>query len=336
MSNNPSTNIRWDFLTNYINNGKCMFIVSHAFHMNSIFQHQESVIRSWAESVGYPMADTSSVARVAQYLSVTGGGDSLAKTIYLQFLKESLLKKARSEQSEGTNPFLENLASDLRHLTVTEVATRLGYFDFEKEPDNPLFLLAQMPLRVYLTTSFYTFLEDALKAAGKTPHSDYYRWSETLEEDDFEDSHLPLDYVPSEKEPLVYHLNGIDSNADSLVLTEENYFEFFERISQDLKESAGIPDAVRLALARSSLVLFDYNLNSWAFRVLFRGPIKAIFNKKRPLSLCIQLKPRPEEGITDTEKIREYLDTYFRDYQFSIYWGDVRNFTQELWHHWKA
>jgi hypothetical protein len=142
---------------------------------------------------------------------------------------------------------------------------------------------------------------------------------------------LPPDFQPTVEEPLVYHLLGLDDDPATLVLTEENYFEFFGKAARDLQIQGGIPDVVRNALATSALLLLGYDLQEWAFRVLYRGPIKAVFNQRRPHSLAIQLEPSADTGIQNTKSVRSYLDEYFRGYKFSIYWGDPADFASDLW-----
>ncbi len=98
--------------------------------------------------------------------------------------------------------------------------------------------------------------------------------------------------------------------------------DFLVAISQNLgRESDPIPRRVRQAMADSSLLLLGYNLRSWDFKVLFWGLIKP-----RPLaqtSVSIQLVPEEVE--------REYLQKYLSEYEFKVYWGDIEQYTQELY-----
>jgi len=132
---------------------------------------------------------------------------------------------------------------------------------------------------------------------------------------------LDSDYQPSKDEPLVYHLHGSDDYPGSLVLTEDDYMEFLVAISQNVGRGADpIPRRIRQAMADSSLVLLGYGLQNWDFRVLFWGLIKP-----RPLqhtSVSIQLVP------SDIEK--NYLQKYLSEFEFMVYWGNIRQYTQEL------
>lgn len=90
-------------------------------------------------------------------------------------------------------------------------------------------MLADLPFKIYLTTSPYTFIEEALRRAGKQPRTEICRWRREL---DSIDSVIDDTYKPSTHEPLIYHLHGLDRYADSLVLTEDDYLEFLVNVVQ--------------------------------------------------------------------------------------------------------
>ena len=179
-------------------------------------------------------------------------------------------------------------------------------------------VLAEFPLPIYLTTSYHDFIEVALRRAGKKPRTEICRWHKGL---DGIPSVLDGTYEPSKDEPLVYHLHGFDAYPGSMVLTEDDHLDYLVAISQNVGRGTDpIPRRIRQALADSSLLLLGYGLRSWDFRVIFWGLIKP-----RPLqqtSVYIQLVP------SDTE--REYLQKYLGEFDFRVYWGDIRRYTQEL------
>ena len=323
----------WDFLVELINIEKCTPLLSNMMVMDYIFGDW-NYVRAWAKEVNYPLTDDRNPAHVAHFLSITSGDELVAKSDYLRFLKESLFKQKSAGEAIDSNPFLEMLHEELPRLTFTQAAMRLGAGDPQQQND-PFTALARLPFPVYLTTSYHTFMEEALTAAGKTPHTVTYNWTDEFDSGSVSTQATQLDFQPTKDDPLVYHFHGLDSDASSLVLTEENYFEFFERMSRDLERSTGLPDVVRHALATSSILLLGFDIQSWPFRVVFRGPIKAIFNRRRPLSICLQLLPNPDAGIVDSAQFRKYLLAYLSGYKFSVHWGDVTSFMQELWSHWE-
>jgi hypothetical protein len=329
----------WASLVKSIRNGKAIPLIGDQVSMTHMFGAFD-LGNAWAKATGYPLDDPSP-ERIAQYLSILSGHDFEAKDQYLKFLKEQLFAQAVAEQPEGAvHPYLEDLKGKLPHLTVSQAAEQLSFADFKNSPDNPLSILAKLPFPIYLTTSYHTLLEDALRAAGKTPRQGIYSWSDDIEGYTPE---LPVDPTMSRDQslahrvqnPLVFYLHGIDSDSASLVLAEDNYFEFFEHISHDLERTLGLPPQVQTAMALSSVIMIGYDVQSWAFRVVFRGPVRTILNRKQPPGVSVQLKPEPVAGVADVEAVKRYFSKYFARNHFNIYWGDVPEFTQELWTQWE-
>ena len=76
-----------------------------------------------------------------------------------------------------------------------------------------------------------------------------------------------------------------------------------------------------------------YELHAWDLRVLLHGLIR---NKPlRPRSVAIQLMPGPEEGIKNSDAFREYLQEYFGQVHFDVYWGDPQTFIETLHKEWE-
>ena len=278
------------------------------------------------------MMDRDNLARVAQFSSTTSRDALVAKEEFLDFLKQRLLNQARDEQTSDQSAFLDTLADELFDLTFSEVANRLGHPHYEDELENPLRILAELPLPIYLTTNYATYLENALKAANKEPRTEICYWYEDLEDDVCSVFEQDPDYQPSVEEPLVFHLHGLDACPSSLVLTEDDYLDFLVKVSLDPE---AVPKRVAQALADSSLLLLGYQLYDWDFRVIFRGLIATKRASRRLLSMSIQLTP-DQVGIRDFEEAQNYLEQYFDQANFDIYWGDTQSFTRELWEHWEG
>ncbi len=320
----------WRAIVKQIRRGKCTPLISDRAIRDNLFKGHD-VVQAWARDIEYPLKDTYNLTRVAQYWTIKRGDSSLAKDEYLDFLKLSLLRIAKSEQG-GSNDFLDALEEEIEREDVTtfEVASRLNLFDFANEPGNPLRILAELPVPIYITTSYHDFMEEALRAAGKQPCSEICYWRDELEFDVpsvFEEN---PDYKPTEKTPLVYHLHGREAHPSSMVLSEDDYLDFLVIVSQDEDR---ITPRVNQALADSLLILLGYELKGWDFRVLLRGLIKAKPVVRRPKSLSIQLLPEADR-VERTESIQAYLQEYFKENKFDIYWGDFENFTRDLKEQW--
>jgi len=262
-----------------------------------------------------------------------------AKDEYLDFLKKSLLELARRKNQQAgadqqaSAEFLDALEKEVENgdLATFEVAKRLNLFNFEQEPDDPLRILAGLPIPVYLTTSYHDFMEAALVASGRKPRSEICYWREDLEFDIPSVLDDDSDYSPSEEEPLVFHLLGREVLPASMVLSEDDFFDFLVRVSQD---SELLPPRINQALADSVLLLLGFRPEGWDFRVLLRGIIKTKPVGRRPKSISIQLPPSVEDDKKRLPNLRSYLEEFFKGNKFDIYWGDVASFAKELRDHW--
>src|SRR5205823_2668218 len=111
------------------------------------------------------------------------------------------------------------------------------------DPAEPHRVLAGLPCPIYVTTNPDNLLTNALTDAGRQPKVELCRWNDYVEA-------LPSiyddepDYRPDAQRPLVYHLFGRNQEPDSLVLTEDNYFDYLIGVTsnKDL-----IPGVVRSA-----------------------------------------------------------------------------------------
>jgi hypothetical protein len=322
----------WRTIIRRIKTGKCTPIISSQVSGHH-FTEQDHIIEEWANHLRYPIHNEySDLPRVAQYATVTGRDILAAKEGYLDFLKERLLKKARGQPGPEPNDFLDTLEDELIDLAFSTVAARLGYPAYENELDNPLRILAELPIPLYITSDYCTFIEEALKTAGKAPRTEICYWHEDLLDDVPSVFEEDPDYVPSETEPLVYHFHGLDTCPSSLVVSEDDYLDFLVNISQD---SEAIPRRVAQALTDSSLLLLGYQLRGWDFRVIFRGLITSKRASRRLLSVSIQLSPEAED-VKDAAAASAYFKQYFGNLNFDIYWGDTQSFLKELWAQWQS
>jgi hypothetical protein len=322
----------WKTIIRRIKGGKFAPIISYQVTSHH-FRDSLAVVRAWADEVGYPLADRDNLARVAQYASLIGRDALAAKEDYLDFLKRRLLERAKAElEPDETQFFLKTLEDELLDLSFSEVAARLGYPAYDNDLDNPLRILAELPLPIYLTTNFATFMEDALKAAGKEPVTEVCYWNEDFADDVPSVFEQDPDYEPGIEEPLVYHVHGLDAHPSSVVLAEDDYLDFLVTVSQD---ADAIPTRVSQALTDSSLLLLGYQLQGWDFKSIFRSLITTKRSSRRLLSLSIQLMP-DRELVEDHESAQEYLERYFDKANFEIYWGDAQQFMKELWEKWEG
>jgi hypothetical protein len=231
---------------------------------------------------------------------------------------------------ENAHDLVAELRTQLNERTFTDLASDLGYPYYAQASDDPVRLLARLNLPIYVTTSYYDFMERALRAEGREPHTEICFWHPDMAPD-----RPKSDFIPSPEKPVVYHLHGYEEEPITLVLSEDDYLDFLMGIAQDTDVvSRVIPLYLRTALAQSTLLLLGYRIQDWDFRTLFRGLITAKTSPLRDFSLALQLKLSEQEGVTDPDEAQKYLEEYFRSTKFNVIWNDADSFVHELWQRW--
>jgi len=336
----------WPDTKNLLVSGNVTPFVSN-FASHRIFDAAE-VALGWAEAVGCPLPKEHglTVARVAQVYSVHESSRE-AKRHYLDSLKGYLLGDA--QHNPAIDPGLvARMGRDYQRRTFSELAFRLGYPRYGDELQNPLRLLAELPLHTYITTSYHDFLEVALSSSSRRakPVSEIYAWRDGLE-------HVPSvfdaepGYTPTADRPLVYHLYGMDTYPESLVLTEDDHLEFLVNVAYSAAEvhlstrpeggpqgrlqerQRHLPSCVTNALSRP-LLMIGYQVFSWEFRTLFKGLIQPKTKSRLIEGVCMQL----EQGGDQKDRIEQYLVEFFRQSKFTVYWGTPEQCASALWKIW--
>ena len=139
-------------------------------------------------------------------------------------------------------------------------------------------------------------------------------------------------YVPNPEAPLVYHLFGTDEEINSLVLTEDDYLDFLVKISAEMDR---IPNYIRGAMANSALMFVGYSLYDWEFRVILRGLVTTMSQRRRFKHVAVQME-FDEAGNADQTAVQSFLQQYFQDAEINVFWGSAQQFIAELREEWKA
>lgn len=327
----PQTLTKKDAVINRIQDGKVVPILGNALTNELAFGSHGALIRGWARYAQYPMIDQNhDLARMAQYASVSqasdGSGDEMViKERYIDFLKAALQLRAKRDQRVSADQRAE-IADEERTLTVSQMAHRLRYPHPDSPQENPLLVLAALPLPIYITTCYHDFLEVALREkARKDPQTEVYRWHPSLDNipSIFE---LNQDYEPTPERPLVFHLHGFDKYPASLVLTEDDYLDFLTNI---FRHGRTLPTRVRRALTDSSLVMIGYHPTDWDFRTVFRGIIKPRPPSAMKDSVAIQV------DVAD-QYLQDYLEKYMRQVRFEIEWSNPAPFILDIYQKWQT
>jgi hypothetical protein len=228
-------------------------------------------------------------------------------------------------------------------LTIAGLARELGYPRYNEPRENPLRLLAELPLPIYLTSSPSEFLEHEIERTGhKKPESMLFFWHAGLQRIGSVYDREP-DYQPSVERPLVYHLFGMDKYPESMVLTEDDHLEYLFRLAslryevQHSTKEDVIPADIYMALTGTALLLLGYRVHDWDFRVLFKGLVQATNDsrsKRQPKSVAMQIEL--EEGRDRRDEVQAYLSEFFDEWDFKIFWGDMRSCAEQVYTRWKG
>lgn len=311
-----SSDATWRLLLSRIAEGRCTPIIGPGIDFR-IARFRQRLAMEWADRYQYPleMRDHVNLPQVAQYISATWG-DAQMEQDFNTYVHVYALKR-----------YGHLLGAKEQEYPVEQMLSEIAGKVLLKEPDDPHVVLAGLPFSTYITANFSTFIADALKRSGRQVQEEVF----SLE------SPAPENRPPSSEYPLVYHLFGRLDETESLVLTEDDYFDF---LIDFWRERERIPSAVRRALANSSLLFLGFNLQDWDFRVLFRSLLKEQSSQRRRKQLHVAVQVDPDDDrITDPDRAREYLERYFEGFaesDVSIYWGSPEDFLGELQRRWKA
>jgi hypothetical protein len=305
---------KWPALLRHVDQGRCTPILGSGL-TDSLLGSNRDIARSWAETYHFPMASHAceDLPQVSQYLAVNQD-PMFPRSELAEYLRHSI----RDRYADVLPAGMQSL-SDL----ISAVGTRRRQEDLA-EPHR---VLAQLPLSIYITAEPHSLLVEALRDAGKDPQVELCRWNQDVEwlPSVYDDEPT---YRPGVDRPLVYHLFGHLREPDSIVLTEDDYFDYLIGVTgnKDL-----IPGVVRRALADTALLFLGFRMDAWDFRVLFRRIMSQEGRGRRRRYAHVAVQIDPEEGrILEPERARHYLESYFQDADISIYWGSVEHFVREL------
>jgi hypothetical protein len=275
----------------------------------------------WAQKNQFPLAPHAreDLPQVAQYLSVRFE----AETLRLMFDDE--LTKAL-ERNLGSR-----FARASEAVPVADLLAEAGAHRRKVNLADPHRVLAELPIPIYLTTNPDRLLIDALREVKKSPEVDVCPWTEWADRSKFISKFIfarEPDFTPTVDRPLVYYLFGRLEDPESLILTEDDYFDYLIRLTRN---NNWIPEVVRSALVNTALFFLGFRLDDWDFRVLFRSLMGQEGRERRKKFKHVAVQIDPEEGRNlDTAGARRFLQRYFDALKIIIYWGHVDDFALEL------
>jgi hypothetical protein len=300
---------RWIGLLKLINQKLCTpFIGSGA--ANQWLPTGTELAENWADEFKYPMKDKDDLSKLAQFLVIMNEGDDLFPKILL--------------------------SDKLKNLIVPN-------FDLPQNENSPYAILAELPFPIYITTNYDNIMEKALRDKRRKPVSEFCRWNNYAELRGIPSifSDKAESYIPSEEQPLVYHLHGHMDYPQSMILTESDYIDFILSMGNDFalldmkKKSKMFPSEIMKALATTSLLFIGYSLRDVNFRIMFRNIVNHVGERSTYRNVAVLKGPPsdlPENLQTET---RDYLDKYVNKmFKTNVYWGDNHEFFMDLRSRW--
>ena len=310
----------WETINSQLNGGRFLPVLGPGL-ADSILGSRQDIARRWVKRWQMPLAahNQEDLAQVAQYLTVRKA-EAVVRGYLIDYLGEEIRRRS-DRAKDDDDPFLD-LPLDPRkpEEAITEVGRRLRKAD----PGDPYSVAAALPVNVYVTTAVTDLLQAALRDRNppREPVTMAFPWNESPDFEALEDFE-----EPTEERPLVYHLFGRLERPRSLVLSEDDYFEW---MAAWLTQRKIIPPVVAKSLVEKSLMFVGFRLDDWDFKVVFNA-VKS-FGGREMLkeSLHVGVQVSPDGQLIEPEAAQEYFESYFGNDRVNIYWGETRHFFDEL------
>jgi hypothetical protein len=319
---------KWPALIGSIRDHECTPIIGLGL-AEGIFGSRRQLASRWAEEHNFPMAphDREGLPQVSQYLEVYQDQRFTRRSLVRHLCREVRQRfwHLLSEPNQQVN--LDDLSRDellrLLNQLMSEVSRQQ-----QDRPDKPYRLLAELNLPIYLTADPTDLLPNALIQANKQPHIQLCPWNAYTEALSRQAAEAQGRYYPTPEEPLVYYIFGRLDIPESLVLTEDEYFNYLIHVARNQNL---ISDDVRAALAENTLMFLGFGFDDWDFRVLLQVLVsmEGYQSGSKAAHIASQITPNPET-ILSPERAKEYLEEYFRDASIHIYWGSPQDFLRAL------
>lgn len=314
---------------------------------------QVELAHSWAERFEFPMApqERDSLPQVAQYLAYHP-----QRTVLERELESHAWRSLVHDFPDKLPPGVTSDRKKTPDLSLADLLTHIWKERLVDNPNDPYWLLAAMPFPVFITTNRDNLLVEALKARGKKPRVEICRWPvfEEALEDDWPPSIFAQEprFRPDVDNPLVFYAFGHLDYPSTLVLTEDDYFDYLIGITKNTPSvhtgqtgetgTAAIPEVVKTAISRRGLLFLGFRVSDWEFRTLFRRILAqehSLFTRRStgaPVHTNVSVQLEPAEGgeYLEPEGARQYLNKYFQPKQVQVYWGRAEQFIQKLHSRW--
>lgn len=313
---------KWPAILSGLKGGTCTPILGPDM-TEPLLGPRVEIARRLALEYKFPLAPPEKVGlpQVAQYLSVYQDVGLLSEKL-VGYLLEGIktLQDAVPPELQQMPAVYEDqlkLLDELMKLAWTQRAGQL-----EAEPHR---VLARLPFKLYITTDQSNLLATALRAEGREPIVRLCPWCEEVAEDE---ALWKFEGEPDAQHPLIYHMFGNLQYSDSLVLCEDDFFDYLIGVTRN-KES--VPPLVKESLVETRTIYLGFRPDDWYFRVFFRTVMSLDGRNRRTRMAHVAAQIAPDDvEVLDMQRTRSYLEDYFGQADISIYWGSVEDFMRDL------
>lgn len=246
----------------------------------------------------------------------------------------SALSKRLAEYSHYSDAFpdedIENLMRVSLYIDTEAQYGRFGLVhqlkdilrgdgETRKRPSSAVRMLAELPFPIVVTTNYDLLFDEALRDAGKEPHVAVYSSDE---------GGAYLD-DPTVEEPLLFKMHGDIDHPDSIVISDEDYIGFVERMSE---KSGPVPETVRYFMKRWHTVFVGYSLRDYNLRLFLRMLRAGLDQSQKPNAFSVDLYPdvlvkkvwEDKRGLVAflVEDIWEWIPNVYETIKGHSYGGD--------------
>jgi hypothetical protein len=311
----------WEALLDAIEGGSFTPVLGPGL-LKEAFGTARQIARDWSRKDAknpFPLASYScnDLSQVNQFFSRRVG----AKKPY-DILRQHQFDRIKSR-------FAKQLPAQYGSATLNQfdqLLSAVGKLLRESIPSEPHRILAALPLTLFLTANPDDLLTEALAEAGappKQPRREICPWNSQIKS-----PADPATLLPTEQQPLVYHLMGRMSDHRTIVMTEDDYIQYLIGITEHKSE---VPGVVRMAVSETMLVFLGFQVEHWTFRALLRGLLALTDQSLSYRPVAVQVDPE-ENDFLDVERARQYLSDAFPvgNQTVQVYWGSAGDFLVQL------
>lgn len=312
--------IPWNSIKTHLQRGRVVPVIGPDV-TRGIFLSPRDIAQSWAshydtllqnQQKTFPFLDARDLPRVSKYVDIMDG-TGVPHFSLLDLLKENLLDRVAPARRD-----------QLKDLRLREIVAEVAPHFFQDE-DEPHLLLAKLPVTTYITTNYDSFMFEALRWQKIKARQEYCHW-EQAPENEYPDYKQYRKLIGSKEERLVFHLYGYD-DPNTMVLTEDDYFNFLKNLSRD---DWRMPPLITGAMGDSILLFLGFSITDLDFRVLWKSAMQARKTSERDLPRIVVLQISPESVSPQEEALRDFQEKCCSQIKLIVYPGTVREFLKEL------